>query len=470
MKKTFLLGLIFLFAVAVAAVIVERSPTVCSGEWTSCSNAFADDSNRATAAVTGTTNKSGIWRDYNISIPSDAAIDQVRVRIDFFASKTNGYVGVRVSPDGGATWSPQYSSGGVTKENTVFFDFTNDISWTAEKLNNTNFRVNATCFKVGSGANPTCNLDWIPVNVSYTPDGQFDFSVSTSPGSASVSQGKNATSTTTVTLLNGTSEQINLSSAGCPPSSTCTFNPASGNPTYNSTFTVATGVSTPTGTYVINISGKTSDGIAKNTTFTVNVTDSQPVANASANKHTGDTPLNVGFTGSVSSGDSPFTYFWDFNDGTNSTFQNPSHNFNNAGTYNVTFRVTDFDGDSSTTAPFVIIANNCTRKPIAITIAPAIQAGPNGTTLNYTTTVNNTDSGEQCGSAIFNLSASIPVGWSSSFANNQLNITAGSTGSTTFSLTSAANGTGVYTFNNTAVTTDGGYRAPSNSSQYNVTS
>lgn len=83
-------------------------------------------------------------------------------------------------------------------EQTFLIDVTNDLSWTPSKLNNTNFRVNVTCFKSGGGLSSKCMLDWLPVNVTYTP---FDFSISANPSNDTVVQGNNATTNVTVTLL-----------------------------------------------------------------------------------------------------------------------------------------------------------------------------------------------------------------------------------------------------------------------------
>ena len=176
-----------ILAVMVYAVLTSSSPTACSGQWTSCTNAFTIEPSRATAFVTGSTTKSGIWNNYGFSIPSSATIDSVKVRVDFFASKFRGFIKVMVSGDNGITYGPAHIVGGNTVEQTFNIDVTSDLSWTPAKLSNANFRVNVTCFKSGSGTNPTCNLDWLPVNVTYTP---FDFSMSNNPASGSVNQGQ----------------------------------------------------------------------------------------------------------------------------------------------------------------------------------------------------------------------------------------------------------------------------------------
>jgi len=65
-------------------------------------------------------------------------------------------------------------------------------------------------------------------------------------------------------------------------------------------------------------------------------------ANAgTASPTSGTSPLNVSFTYSASGGTEPYTYAWDFGDGTTSTSQNPIHAYAAAGNYTVKVTVTD---------------------------------------------------------------------------------------------------------------------------------
>ncbi len=348
---------LFIFFILVTATTVQNSPTACSGSWTNCVNAFADNTNRATTTASSSSNVSGTWTTYGFSLPANAQVTSVRVRADFFASKTNGFIDVRTSDDGGTSYGQLHTAGGNTAEQTFWLDVTNDHAWNATKLDNTNFKVRATCFKKGSGPNPTCNLDWIPVEVNYSvpPAPSFDFNVSAAPTSTTVPQAQSAQTTVTVLLLSGNTQTVSLSYAGCPPSTTCSFSPATGSPTYTSTFTAATSSTTPTGTYQLNLTG-TDGTLSRTAAYTVTVTDSQPIASASAQPTSGTAPLVVNFTGGVTGGDNPLTYVWDFADTTNSTSQHPVHNFTASGDYNVSFTATDFDGDLSTSYVLVSVA------------------------------------------------------------------------------------------------------------------
>ena len=64
-------------------------------------------------------------------------------------------------------------------------------------------------------------------------------------------------------------------------------------------------------------------------------------AYAGASLYSGQAPLTVQFEGGASGGDSPYTYRWTFGDGSSSTQQNPSHTYNQAGTFTATLTVTD---------------------------------------------------------------------------------------------------------------------------------
>jgi hypothetical protein len=112
------------------------------------------------------------------------------------------------------------------------------------------------------------------VTLTVTSSSSGDFSISATPSSQSVRRGNSVHYTTTVTALNGFSGTVNLSLTGCPPRSTCTFNPASltlpPSPA-NSTLTVKTGSRTGTGTYTLTITG-TSGTLHHSTSVTLKVT------------------------------------------------------------------------------------------------------------------------------------------------------------------------------------------------------
>jgi len=67
----------------------------------------------------------------------------------------------------------------------------------------------------------------------------------------------------------------------------------------------------------------------------------------------------VTFSGSANGGVQPYTWLWDFDDGTSdSTLQNPTHQFNTAGTYNVILRVTDYNDNTDTDNIQITVTEN----------------------------------------------------------------------------------------------------------------
>lgn len=142
--------------------------------------------------------------------------------------------------------------------------------------------------------------------------------------------------------------------------------PADGSQTYQDTYSVVSGPCSLGNDDQLSFSGAgscvigvelyefdvfgdvTSTGYAQQT-----ITADGLLASASPSQTSVDAGQSVSFTGSASDGVSPYTYSWDFGDGsTGSTAQNPTYAYTSAGTYTVTLTVTDADKTSST-ASFV---------------------------------------------------------------------------------------------------------------------
>jgi len=70
---------------------------------------------------------------------------------------------------------------------------------------------------------------------------------------------------------------------------------------------------------------------------------------AEAEPDEGAPPLKVQFTASVEEEEGgPWTFAWDFGDGSKSTEQNPSHTYDKVGEYTATLTVTDQKGNKGT--------------------------------------------------------------------------------------------------------------------------
>jgi hypothetical protein len=104
------------------------------------------------------------------------------------------------------------------------------------------------------------------------------FTVSASPNSVSVQQGSNATSTITVTSVNGFNSATTLTATGLPNGVTAAFNPnpvtPPANGTVTSTLTLTASGSATTGTSTVTVTG-TSGSTTASTTITLTVTAPQ---------------------------------------------------------------------------------------------------------------------------------------------------------------------------------------------------
>jgi hypothetical protein len=89
-----------------------------------------------------------------------------------------------------------------------------------------------------------------------------DFSLSASPGSLTITQGNNGTSTITVNPINGYNKSVSLSASGLPSGVTASFNPTS--TTSSSTLTLTASSTAATGTATVTITG--TDGTLTHTT------------------------------------------------------------------------------------------------------------------------------------------------------------------------------------------------------------
>ncbi|AKB81749.1 cell surface protein [Methanosarcina barkeri 3] len=105
--------------------------------------------------------------------------------------------------------------------------------------------------------------------------------------------------------------------------------------------------STP-GTYTVNLT-VTNIGGTNSTVKTgyITVSTITPVANFTATRTTGSSPLTVQFMDQ--SKNVPAEWFWDFGDGTTSTEQNPTHTYTTIGTYTVKLTATNIAGNNTTT-------------------------------------------------------------------------------------------------------------------------
>jgi PKD repeat protein len=107
-----------------------------------------------------------------------------------------------------------------------------------------------------------------------------------------------------------------------------------------------------------------------------------PVANFSASVVTGSAPLIVVF--SDTSMNAPTAWLWDFGDGTTSTQQNPTHVYEQEGTYTVSLTATNTSGSDVMITTNYISAGICANLPVKVagTYYANIQAAYSDSRLN----------------------------------------------------------------------------------------
>jgi len=95
---------------------------------------------------------------------------------------------------------------------------------------------------------------------------------------------------------------------------------------------------------------------------TVNAIEISETLNAEAggpyNGKIGDT---IYFTGSATGGKSPYSFNWDLGDGNTSDLQNPTHQYDDEGNYNIVLTVTDDNGNTDTDTASVSIQPENTK-------------------------------------------------------------------------------------------------------------
>lgn len=111
---------------------------------------------------------------------------------------------------------------------------------------------------------------------------------------------------------------------------------------------------------------------------------------------------------------------------------------------------------------------SCVRKNPTVAVTPADQQGPAGAALSYTMSVTNNDSG--CATATFAHQASVPSGWTATFAATSLSLAPGATASTTMNITSTTSAVGgVYIISPSTSNTSAASYSGSATAKYDVT-
>jgi subtilase family serine protease len=256
-----------------------------------------------------------------------------------------------------------------------------------------------------------------------------DFSVSATPASQSVLQGQSVNYTTTLTPINQYAGTVSFSVSGLPAGATATFTPPSVTTSGNTTLAVSAAATTPAGSYTLTITG--TDGVLTHTTsvtlvvspvdFTVTAaplsqsanrgtTATYTVTQGAINGYVGTVTYSVtsALPAGVSVGFTPPTVT---GAGTTSLAVTSSAT-TPLGSFSITISGSDGTFTHTTTVTLVV-----TIPDFSLSVAPASQTAAQGTTANYTVTLNPLNG--YTGTA--NLSvAGLPVGATASFTPSAL--------------------------------------------------
>jgi uncharacterized protein (TIGR02145 family) len=112
------------------------------------------------------------------------------------------------------------------------------------------------------------------------------------------------------------------------------------------------------GSHVINVTCLDNDGASSSDEITVEIVIGEAVF-FTATPTSGNAPLKVNFTDQ--STNNPTSWEWDFGDGNGSTEQNPSHTYNNMGSYDVSLTTTNADGsDTEIKTSYIVVKGTIT--------------------------------------------------------------------------------------------------------------
>src|SRR3989475_2764631 len=146
------------------------------------------------------------------------------------------------------------------------------------------------------------------------------------------------------------------------------------------------------GTYNVTMEAKDTGGLTGNQTATVIVTSVPPpppqslVVEITATPGEGTMPLTVSFTSAVTGGVSPYSYDWEFGDGSRSNAADTVHIYITGGNFSVWLNVNDAGGTPVQSAYLFV---NVTPAVVNLTVTPPTRfvEGSTGISVNFTASV-----------------------------------------------------------------------------------
>jgi PKD repeat protein len=167
-------------------------------------------------------------------------------------------------------------------------------------------------------------------------------------------------------------------STGSPTSWSWSFGDGASSTTQNPSHTYNNAGNFTATLTVANSGGQTNS--ASQTITVTNAPQTGVMANFSANPTSGQAPLSVQFT-DQSSGP-VVSWSWNFGDGSSNSTQNPSHTYNNAGTFTATLTVANSAGQTSSASQAITVTN--APQPVSAGFSASPTSGPAPLTVQFT--------------------------------------------------------------------------------------
>ncbi|UCF30634.1 MAG: PKD domain-containing protein, partial [bacterium] len=149
------------------------------------------------------------------------------------------------------------------------------------------------------------------------------------------------------------------------------------------------------GSYTVELTVSDDDGAASSDTLTVTVNNVAPTAEALGDPTVAKdvaASFAASFTDPAGPADDPYTFLWDFGDGTaTSTSQNPTHTYTTEGIFTVTLTVTDDDSDPSIADTLTVTVAN--ELPVADPQADQTTIDE-GSSVSFTGSFSDADAGD----------------------------------------------------------------------------
>jgi PKD repeat protein len=184
----------------------------------------------------------------------------------------------------------------------------------------------------------------------------------------------------------GTAVTFTATGSGGTTAYTFAWTATGGNPSSGTSSSFTTTYSAQ-GSFIVGLTVTDSNGKTTSASQTITISPLALTADFSFNPSSPAVGQSVTFTPTVSGGTAPYSYSWDFGDGSSSTSASPSHVYSTAGTFTVKLNVTDANNIVATASHTVTVSLVTTVGDFSTSVNPAHLSLLAGTARNITVVV-----------------------------------------------------------------------------------